>query len=137
MWLKTILTIVLFVPGILISQDLAEQAKGHFEEEEYAEAVGLWYQMVASGNTSAELYYNIGLAESSLNQRAKAMLAFEQALRIKPGNSAVKEAIEVEREMIFEAAIPVRPFFLKEWYKQSAKFHFQLVALLQSVHWHH
>ena len=70
--------------------------------------------MVSTGNTCAGLYFNIGLAESALNHTGKAMLAFEQARRIKPGNSVILKAIVDEGEKITDATIPVDPFFLKE-----------------------
>jgi hypothetical protein len=74
--------------------------------------------LVDSGTTAAGLYYNIGLAESKLNHTGKAMLAYEQALRINPGNQAIRSAISAEREMILNATIPVQPFFLTAWYRQ-------------------
>lgn len=99
----------------LFSQSRADQ---YFEQGAYEEALSEWYEMVSSGNTSAGLYFNIGLAESALNHTGKAMLAFEQARRIKPGNSTIRKAIVDEREKIIDATIPVNPFFLKEWYRQ-------------------
>jgi tetratricopeptide (TPR) repeat protein len=96
----------------------ADKAKDYFDQGAYEQALTIWYDMVASGNTSAGLYYNIGLAESGLNHTGKAMLAYEQALRINPGNRAIQKAISLERENILNATIPIPSFFLKVWYRQ-------------------
>lgn len=100
----------------IYAQSDAEKAKDYFDQGAYDEALIIWYELVESGNTAAGLYFNIGLAESGLNHSGKAMLAYEQALRISPGNQAIRKAIATERENILNATIPVQPFFLKVWY---------------------
>ncbi len=107
-----------FIQGQLLAQGAAEKAKNNFEKGAFEEALNDWYHLVQSGNSSAGLYYNIGLAESALHHTGKSILAYEQALRIKPGSRVIRKAIEAERENIENAAIPVAPFFLKAWYQQ-------------------
>ena len=81
-----------FGHATLFAQSDADKAKEYFGQGAYDEALTIWYALVESGNTAAGLYYNIGLAESGLNHTGKAMLAYEQALRISPGNQAIRKA---------------------------------------------
>jgi len=108
--------------------DADEKADAFFAEKQYAEALNIWYGAVSSGQASAGLYYNIGLAESQLNHTPEAMLAFEKAGRLKPMNAAITAAISEERKKIQNGTIPVDSFFLKEWYRW-------MVTLLRPGYW--
>ncbi len=120
--------IICFKPSPLYGKGEADKAKNYFEEGAYKDALMEWNKLIETGNTTAALYYNIGLTESKLHHTAEALLAFEKALRIKPGSRLIQQAIELERENINTATIPVNPFFLKEWYKQ-------LIMLLRPGFW--
>lgn len=99
-----------------------QEATSYFEKGQYVEALRIWYGMVENGRITSGLYFNIGLAEAKLGQTAKSILAFERALKIKPANAQIQKAIETERKKIEQAVIPVRPFFLSEWYKGFLSF---------------
>lgn len=112
----------LLVSPLLYANQAEEQADVFFEQKEYDKALTVWYGMIESGKTSAGIFYNIGLAESQVNNTPKAMLAYEQALRLKPMNEAIQSAITNERKKIQDATIPVEPFFLNVWYKALVTF---------------
>jgi tetratricopeptide (TPR) repeat protein len=107
---------------------LEDKAQSFFNEKRYKESLDIWYEMAASGQATAGLYYNIGLAESALKDTPGAMIAFEKAKRLNPLNTTIKEAILKERENIENATIPVRPFFLLTWYRG-------FLALLRPGYW--
>lgn len=94
-----------------------ESARSLYDQQKYPEALSVWYRMVESGNYTAGVYYNIGLAESKLEQTHKAMIAFEKAHRLKPFSQTIQQAILQQRESIENGIIPVKPFFLEEWYR--------------------
>ena len=115
------LVFLFWIPCLISTSLFAQEedsARVMFERGEYNHALVVWSEMIASGNASAALYYNMGLAYSALNQTGQAIMNFEKASRIKPGNAEILEAIKFEREKILDAAIPVKPFFLKVWYQQ-------------------
>jgi tetratricopeptide (TPR) repeat protein len=118
---------ILLSPGIH-ADPVADQAADFFTQKEYAKALSIWYGMIESDNSSAGIFYNIGLAESQLRNTPKAMLGFEKALRLKPTNNTILSAISEERKKIQDATIPVEPFFLNEWYKS-------VVTLLRPGYW--
>ena len=114
--------------GSVVAADSAEQAEVYFQNKQYQEALAIWHQMAATGDVSAGTYFNIGMAESMLNNVPGAMLAFEKALRIKPGNKMITSAILAERKKIEDPTIPVEPFFIATWYKA-------FLALMRPGYW--
>jgi len=96
-------------------KELNEKASTYYREGHYNESLSIWYQLVKSGNTDPNLYFNIGNAESILGHIPEAILAFEMALRSKPADKEFAAAIKGERNKLENPVIPVPPFFLTEW----------------------
>lgn len=114
--------------GAGVAADSAGQAEVFFHNQQYKEALGIWHQMAERGDVSAGTYFNIGMAESRLNNVPAAMLAYEKALRLQPGNMLIKNAIVAERKRIEDATIPVEPFFMSNWYTS-------FLALMRPGYW--
>ena len=110
------------------AESIQEKAVAQFQEKQYAEALDIWYGIVQSGHPSAGVYYNIGVTESLLDNTPKAILAFEQALRLKPMSREINSALVETRKKIEQGAIPVSPFFLKQWYRY-------ILSLLRPGYW--
>ncbi|HZV72062.1 MAG TPA: SH3 domain-containing protein [Saprospiraceae bacterium] len=108
--------------------DMRERAALLYSEGKYAEALVIWYDIVNSGNTDPNVFFNIGSAESMLHHLPESILAFEKATRLRPADKLIKEAIKKERAKMDNAVIPVSPFFLIEWYHQ-------LLAILRPGGW--
>lgn len=118
----------ILLPSIGCASSDSAEAERLYAVGQYAEALQIWNKMVDEGQSSAGLYYNIGLAESRLQHTATAMLGFEQALRLRPLNQKIRNSIAEERKHIAEATVPVEPFFLSSWYKG-------LVTLVRPAVW--
>ena len=103
------------LPGHMHADGLEDKAKGFFENKQYKEASAIWYDLVQSGKGTSGVYFNIGLAQSGLGNTPQAMLAYEKALRLKPSSKVIKKAIQLEREKMANAIIPVEQFFLLKW----------------------
>ena len=103
--------------GSVLGENRAAEAADLFEHKNYKEALKIWYGAVQSGEVGAAVYYNIGLAESQLQNTPQAVLAFEKALRFKPMNKKINAALAEEQKKIGSSIIPVPPFFLVQWSK--------------------
>jgi len=110
------------LPVALRASGEEELAHTFFMQGKFEEALTLWYEQAEAGDHTKGLYYNIGLAESQLKHTAEAMLAFEQAHRLAPGDQVILTAIAEERKRIENATIPVDAFFLTTWYKGLVMF---------------
>lgn len=124
-------------PCALSAKSPAENADELFQLEKYQEALDIWYGLVQSGNSSAGIYYNIGVAESMLQHPPKAILAFEKALRFSPTNKRINQALTQERKKIEGNVIPVPDFFLFRWIRSLASIlrpgYWAMVGLLLLV----
>lgn len=127
---RSIIAVLFFcmTADVVVAADDAGQAEVYFQNKQYKEALAIWHQMAAAGDVSAGTYFNIGIAESRLNNVSGAMLAYEKAKRLQPGNRLIKNAIVAERKRIEDATIPVEPFFISTWYKG-------FLALMRPGYW--
>lgn len=102
--------------GTVLS-DAREQAATLYYGGNYTEAVAIWKDLIRTGYRNADIYYNIGNAESMQRNTAAAILAFEKAARYKPADRDVIDAIKRERSKIENSTTPIQSFFLVKWYK--------------------
>ena len=101
---------------------LNEKASQLYHDGQYEESLRMWYSLAETGNTDPNLYVNIGHAEAIQGHIPESILAFEQALRLCPGENEISEALKKQRGKIENAVIPVNPFFLLEWYRMGLGF---------------
>lgn len=106
----------------LVAKDLSSQAEAYFQAGQFAEAKDAWNQLLTAGEQSAQLHYNIGLAESAQGNVPQAILSYEKALRLKPYDSEIREALRRERMKIPDAVIPIKPFILIDWVGRMISF---------------
>lgn len=97
----------------------------------YAEA-GEMYAHLADSIESSELYYNLGNAEYQLKHYGRAILAYERALRIDPGNEEAQYNITLVRTRIADRfADPSEMFFIswfRAWVSSDSVAHWTLLS---------
>lgn len=69
------------------------------------------------GEESATLYYNLGNAYFRNNDLAQAILYYEKAHLLDPGDRDIRHNIEFANTLIEDKIIPVNDFFLVNWFK--------------------
>ena len=120
-----------FIQGVYAASGLKEvkdNASNYYAQGKYEDAIALWNGLVTSGNSDPNLFYNIGNAQSMQGNTPEAILAYEKALRYKPADGKIREAIRKERNKIENAVIPVNAFFIVEWSRIG-------LALLRPGYW--
>ncbi len=83
----------------------------------YANAIESYKKVIASGYESPELYYNLGNAFYKLNEFPNAILYYEKALRLDPGNEDIDFNLRVANSKIFDKIEPIPELFYKRWYR--------------------
>jgi tetratricopeptide (TPR) repeat protein len=68
-----------------------EKANQLYHNQQYAEALELYNQMIAEGVVNASVYYNAGNTYYKLNKMGWAVWCFEKAKQTQPNNSIVQE----------------------------------------------
>lgn len=97
------------------NNDINSKAIEAYESGNYLDAVELWKELLVDGNSDPDLFFNLGNAESMLGNVPQAILYYEKALRIKPGNRDIRSAIDNERNKIENSVSAMQKFFLVEW----------------------
>jgi tetratricopeptide (TPR) repeat protein len=118
---KTILLIVvLFVTLFSYASEnqlVIDKANKAYTEGLFTQAVELYKQVLTSGNESWELFYNLGNSYYKLNDFASAILYYEKAKKLNPGNEDINFNIKVTNNKIADRIEPIPEMFYKHWYR--------------------
>ena len=101
-------------------QKLVADANQAYSDGLYTEAVSLYSQVVASGLEAPELYYNLGNAYFKLNDMSHAILWYERAHRLDPGNENINFNLNVANNKISDKIDPLPLLFYVRWYQAVA-----------------
>lgn len=113
-----IFILLLFIPGFLFAQEnnkqLWEKANALYTTEEYNQAVSLYEQILASGEESAKLYFNLGNAYYKAGNMNRAILNFERAKVLAPHDEDIDFNLQLANQFVVTTteSLP-QPFFLK------------------------
>lgn len=112
-YIFTVLMICL--PVLVMGQSSRDQeAADAYANGDYKAAISLYEEMLKEGE-SADLYYNLGNVYYKEGQVARAILNYERALLIDPGQSDVRFNLELARQRVVDKIEPVGEFFLISW----------------------
>ena len=118
---KNILLIVVFFLTLFSyaseNQIVIAKANKAYTEGLFTQAVELYRQVLTSGNESWELYYNLGNSYYKLNDFASAILYYEKAKKLNPGNEDINFNIKVTNNKIADRIEPLPEMFYKRWYR--------------------
>ncbi|MCX6245357.1 MAG: tetratricopeptide repeat protein [Bacteroidetes bacterium] len=93
------------------------KANKAYSDGYYANAVELYKSVIAGGDESVELYYNLGNACYKLNDFAAAILYYEKARKLDPGNEDVNFNLRIVNTKITDKIEPLPELFYKRWYR--------------------
>ena len=85
-------------------------------KDDYATAIQIYESLLKNGE-SADVYYNLGNSYYKAGEIAKAVLNYERALLMKPGNSDIRANLEVARAKTIDKVEPVPEVFFVSWAK--------------------
>ena len=92
-------------------------AETAYAAEQYDKAIELYESILKSYGDSYELYYNLGNSYYKEGKIAHAILNYERALLIKPGDSDIRFNLELAKQQTVDKIEPIQEFFLKEWFR--------------------
>ena len=115
--MKKLYSILLFfcLCTVLFGQNLLSQANEAYSREDYKKAAELYEKMLQEEGISSDLYYNLGNAYYKDKQYPKAILNYERALLLSPGNEDARFNLEMANSRITDKIEPVGVFFLTVW----------------------
>ena len=96
---------------------LVFRANEHYVDNDFDKAAELYQTLVDSGYQSADIYFNLGNAYFKLNRMPYAILNFERAYRLNPGDEDIEFNLEYARTFTVDRIEPLPVFFLLKWYR--------------------
>jgi len=88
-----------------------------YMQREYDRAEEQYYRVLELGYESGDLYYNLGNVYYKQEKLAKAILYYEKALLLKPGDEDIKQNLTLANSRIVDQIDVIPDFFLKRWVK--------------------
>lgn len=97
-------------------QQAFEDGNKHYQQEAYEEALQSWERITEQGYESAALYYNMGNASFKLGLEGRAILYYEKALKLKPGDEETQQNLELVKQKTVDRfeTLP-QPLFTSAW----------------------
>ena len=99
----SILILLLSLSAVAQNEALFERANKAYNEGEYTLSIANYEKILAQGQHSVELYYNLGNAHYKLNQIAPSIYYYEKALLLEPNNKEVKNNLAYANNMTLDA----------------------------------
>ncbi len=104
------------------------QAELLYREGKYREAAETYSRILSGGEESALLYYNLGNSYYKAGENTLAILQYERALLLAPGNADVRYNLKLARQQAVDKIEVLPELFFIRWYKA-------FVSLLSADQW--
>ncbi|MDR3308806.1 MAG: tetratricopeptide repeat protein [Tannerella sp.] len=112
-----LITICLSVCAATAQDADVKEAEAAYSVEQYDKAIDLYESLIRSYGDSYELFYNLGNAYYKKGRIAEAILNYERALLINPGDGDTRHNLEMAKEQTVDKIEPLQEFFLTEWFR--------------------
>ena len=96
------------------AQSLKAEADSAYINKEYTKAIELYESLLLQG-VSGEVYYNLGNSYFKQNELGKAILNYERALLLQPGNSDTNANLDIARAKTVDKVNPNPEVFFVAW----------------------
>lgn len=102
------------IPQTVVHATKAE-ADSAYIRNDFAAAVELYESILKNDGVSADIYYNLGNSYYKMNNIAKAVLNYERALLLNPGNGDIRFNLELARSKTVDKVTPPSEMFFVTW----------------------
>jgi len=133
--MRSIFLIIIFFLTLSVFADdnaiLIEKGNKAYVSKLYQEAFDSYNNVVKNGFESAELYYNIGNSCFKLKDYPSAILYYEKAKKLNPGDEDINFNLKVANTKIIDKLDAIPEIFFIRWWKNFANiFSFNTWAIL-------
>ncbi len=99
------------------AEALMTQGNRDYQNQQYEKAVAAYRQVLNLGYLGTSVYYNLGDAYYREGKLGYAILYYEKALRISPGDKDVIHNLQIANERTIDKVNTLPPFFLFQWWE--------------------
>ena len=111
-----LLAMVFSVAGLAQENNSFEEANAAYNEGDYEQAMTIYGNIVDSGLESAELYYNMGNTYYKMRQYPMAILYYEKALKLDPGDEDIRTNLEIANLAVVDKINVLPQSFIERWW---------------------
>ncbi len=98
-------------------KQLFDEANAAFQQDNHSLAIQKYQQLVETGITNSEIYYNLGNCYFREQQIGKAILHYERAKVLAPRDKDILHNLEVAKSHLKDELEVLPAFFLNRWWK--------------------
>ena len=99
------------------AQDLMKQGNEFFQDKQYDKAVDAYQNIIHLGYEGTSLYYNLGNAYYREGKIGMAILYYEKAHRLSPGDDDVNHNLVIANTKTIDKIDTLPQFFLFQWWE--------------------
>lgn len=111
----------LFSVTLMAQHPLVEKGNKHYSDQQFAEAAAAYEELLASGFESTEVYYNLGNAYYKSGQYTKAILNYERAKLLAPGDADIQFNLDLANQHVVDAIEPLPQVFFVRWWNNLVR----------------
>jgi len=93
-----------------------EEADNAYSQERYQQAAQLYKGVLQKGD-SPDLYYNLGNCYYRMDSMTQAVIAYERALLLSPGDKDIRFNLQMARSKTIDKITPETEMFFVTWYR--------------------
>ena len=93
------------------------EADKAYQEEQFEQAIKLYEEILATEGESAAIYYNLGNSYYKNKDIAKAVLNYERALLLNPGDADIRFNLDMAKGKTTDQITPTHEVFILTWAK--------------------
>lgn len=112
-----LLTMPLFSMADTQPEALLKKGNAAYAKEQYKEAIAAYQQVLDAGYQSVPVYFNMGNACYKAGEMPAAILYYEKARKLAPGDEDIKLNLRLANSKITDRMEEVPEFFLNSWWK--------------------
>lgn len=107
----------MFLACILLpaNASLKTEADKAYQENDFKGAIEKYEAILAAGQESADVYYNLANSYYKDKNIAKAVLNYERALLLSPGNDDIRYNLEMAKSKTIDKVTPKSEIFIVTW----------------------
>jgi len=113
-----ILCFFIITSGFVSAQEeMIKAAEAAYTQEDYSQAIERYEEILKIYGDSPEIFYNLGNAYYKADRIAPAILNYERALLMNPGDASVRFNLEIAKLKKVDHIEPLGEFFLVQWFR--------------------
>lgn len=117
--MKKIYFILLLLVSVSVTYGQTKlQADSAYVNNDFAGAVEMYETILATEGEAADIYYNLGNSYYKMDNIAKAILNYERALMLNPGDGDIRFNLELAQSKAVDKVIPISEMFFVTWIKE-------------------